>query len=119
MLATLVICNVNMSDAAELFGAPPPAGVTPAQTALCLRRGLVAFGVEEDGQLAGLSIAESRPRGVHILGMEGLTGACPYRKCHCGRHASYSCNIPGGELSAPKVPRFFRAVSLIQSWRVQ
>jgi hypothetical protein len=77
MLIMLTHCNVNMSDAAELFGEPPsPAGMTPAQTALYLRRGLVAFGVEENGQLAGLSIAESRPRGVHILGMEGRTGAC-------------------------------------------
>ena len=73
----LVICDVDVSDAAELFGEPPPpAGMTPAQTALYLRRGLVAFGVEEDGQLAGLSIAASRPRSVHVLGMEGRTGAC-------------------------------------------
>jgi hypothetical protein len=64
MLIMLTHCNVNMSDAAELFGEPPsPAGMTPAQTALRLRRGLVAFGVEPDARGKGCEIAAD---GAHL-----------------------------------------------------
>ena len=76
----LVIRNVDPSDAVNLFGESPPLlGMTPIQSAaLCRRRGLVAFAVEENCMLAGFTIAQSRPRGVHIIGLEGRTDACRF-----------------------------------------
>ena len=76
----LVIRKVDPSDAAEFFGESPPlVGMTPTQSAaLCRRRGLVAFAVEENGWPAGFSIAHSGPRGVHIIGLEGRPDACRF-----------------------------------------
>jgi hypothetical protein len=74
----LVIRRVDPAEALPLFwDIPPWSRITPSQWgAFCKRRALVAFAAEQDGDLAGFAVAESRPGVVHILNLEGGTDAC-------------------------------------------
>jgi len=70
----LVVRGVDPSRSVPAFWDDgPPAGMTPDQwAAVCKRRGLVAFVAEETGgPLAGFAFAESTPRWVRVLALEG------------------------------------------------
>ncbi len=43
---------------------------------ICEERGLRAFAADLNGEMAGFVLAESRPKLVHVLNLEGETGAC-------------------------------------------
>lgn len=74
----LTIRIVGSAEALAAFCEHKPlAGMTPAQRqTLWAQRGLFALAVEEDGDLVGLSLAESGPKAVHVIALEGDTGAC-------------------------------------------
>ena len=74
----LVVRSVDPAEALPLFwDIPPWSRITPSQWgAFCKRRALVALAAEQDGELAGFAVAESRPGVVHILNLEGGTDAC-------------------------------------------
>src|SRR5262249_13511520 len=42
----------------------------------CSRMGLLAFAAEEDGTLLGFTLAETGPKSVHFLDLEGDAGTC-------------------------------------------
>ena len=70
----LVVRGVDPSRSVPAFWDDGPLpGITPGQwAAVCKRRGLVAFVAEEaGGLLAGFAFAESTPRWVHVLALEG------------------------------------------------
>jgi hypothetical protein len=74
----LVICRVEPAEVVSmLWASRASAGRKRSQwQAYCDRRALMAFVAERDGVLAGLAVAQSRPRAVHILNLEGGDEAC-------------------------------------------
>src|SRR5215831_8797137 len=74
----LVIRSVDPAEALPLFwDIPPSARIRPSRwRSFCKRLGVVALAAEEDGELAGFAVAESNPRVVHFLNLEGGTDAC-------------------------------------------
>ena len=74
----LVLHPVDLADAIALFCEDPPlSAMTPTQcAAFCKERGLLGFAAEEDGELAGFAVAESHPRRLEVLNLEGTAPAC-------------------------------------------
>jgi len=74
----LVIRSVEPAQAVPLFWEVPlSAGVTGRRwKAYCKRRGLVALAAEQEGDLVGFAVAESRPNLVHVLSLEGYPDTC-------------------------------------------
>jgi len=73
-----VICTVDVAEAIALFYENTTfARMTPAQCkAFCQERGFLALVAEEDDMYAGLAIAESTPKALHVLKLEGCDDAC-------------------------------------------
>lgn len=42
----------------------------------CRERGFLAFAAEDDGELAGLAVAESHPSALRVVHLEGTADAC-------------------------------------------
>ena len=74
----IVIRQVDPVEALPVYWvAFPSCGVAPSHwDAFCKHRGYVTFVAERDGAQVGFAVAESQPRGVHVLNLEGDTGAC-------------------------------------------
>jgi hypothetical protein len=70
--AMLTIRSVDLTEVV-----PDDLDVTPKEwLAYCRERGLVALAAEWDEEPVGFAVAESRPRSVHILKLEGDTRTC-------------------------------------------
>lgn len=68
----LTIRSIDLTEAV-----PDDLDVTPREwLAYCRERGLVALAAEWDEEPVGFAVAESRPRSVHILKLEGHTRTC-------------------------------------------
>jgi hypothetical protein len=70
----LVLRSLDPTHFAPLFldGLPPPGWAD-----LCRRGGLLVFAAEdEDGELAGFTVARSGPRLVRVLELDGESDAC-------------------------------------------
>jgi hypothetical protein len=74
----LVIRQVDLTAAPPvLWGSLHAGGLTlTGWAALCRERGLIAFAAEQDGRFAGYAVAESTPRLVRILNLEGGLRPC-------------------------------------------
>lgn len=74
----LTIRTVGSGEALATFCEHKPlAGMTPAQRQAMWRdRGLFALAVEEDDDLVGLTLAESGPKAVDVIALEGDTASC-------------------------------------------
>lgn len=74
----LVIRAIDPSFALGLFHDPSSVGrLTPAQVReYCFRRGLLSLVAEEDGDLIGCLVAESGPRAVTFVVIDGDTPTC-------------------------------------------
>jgi hypothetical protein len=59
-----------------LDGWSPAGRRTGSWAAFCRDRGFVVFAAEEDGELAGFAVAESHPRFLLVLTLEGTAEAC-------------------------------------------
>jgi hypothetical protein len=70
--------NIDPADAFMLLPGTPCRGGMPLPEweAFVRRAGPVAFVAEEDGVSVGFAIAESHPKLVHVLYLEGTTAAC-------------------------------------------
>src|SRR5271165_3702166 len=76
----LIICTVDVAEAIAIFCENTRfACMTPAQCkAYCQERGFLALVAEEDEMYAGLAIAESTPKALHVLKLEGCADACRF-----------------------------------------
>jgi hypothetical protein len=71
----IVIYRLDTSEAMGLFVGPQP--MKPQEwRAFCEERGVLAFAAEEGGDLVGLALAESGPRAVHVVALDGRHDAC-------------------------------------------
>ena len=101
----LVIYDVDPAEVIPyLWALPSSPQMKRAQwEAFCDRRGLLAFAAERDGTLTGLAVAESHPRALHILNLEGDADACRLLlarlvKLAGERDVSARCPVARGEL---------------------
>ena len=74
----LVIRRVDPAEALAMFwDIPPSARIRPSRwRSFCKRLGVVALAAEQDGEVVGFAVAESNPRVVHFLNLEGGADAC-------------------------------------------
>jgi hypothetical protein len=77
-IAVLNIQPLSLADALFVFSQAGPAhGLAPPDwEGFCRARGLLAFAVTDGDLLAGLAVAESTPRLLHIPYLDGSRTAC-------------------------------------------
>lgn len=74
----LVIHNLDPVKAIPLLMCQPTEdGPLPSRwPAFCKEHGLLALAAEQDGDVVGFAVAESHPRVLHVLDLEGDTHVC-------------------------------------------
>jgi hypothetical protein len=95
----LTIRNVEPARAIPVFlGMLDDPSVTPAQwDSFCEELGLVALAAERYEDLAGVAVAESCPRRVHVRCLEGDAEACQFlldRLVLLAGERDVSCRVP-------------------------
>ncbi len=72
----LAINSVDPVEAIPLFLCLPHGPLPADWPSFCEESGLLALAAEQDGELVGFAIAQSYPRSLHILSVEGNLRIC-------------------------------------------